>query len=157
MDWVVSFIHESVIASNCQLLSELPHKITSAASVTSILHLMDSSKVCLGNSDPLFLKNWQERSLNLHNSRGNRLIITKYLFTMYKIIAKPRTAFLDDVSVTGVTTIRHANCHFLVNSTSTASRCTQCTQYRPTLVAEKHRSLKGSANPSSPFSHVNYR
>ena len=64
--WAVSFIHRSIDSSNCSLLSVLPPTVSSVAFIRSFMSLMDSSKMCLGNSDPTFLANWQQRSLTLH-------------------------------------------------------------------------------------------
>lgn len=74
-------------------------------------------------------------------------------------VGKSRSAFLDDISLTTGATIRHTNCQFLIVANKT-TRCTACTQYRPTLVVQRQRSLQAVANGSThtgPSSHVNLR
>lgn len=68
--WAVSFIHKHTNPDNCMLLSKLPSTLSSVHSISSTLSLIDSCKVCPGNSDSTFLESWQQRSLTLHNSSG---------------------------------------------------------------------------------------
>ena len=46
MNWYVSFANCMLNASNCQLFTDCPAIITSAASVMDMLSLVDSSKLC---------------------------------------------------------------------------------------------------------------
>ena len=70
MKWVISFVHQAINPDNCSLLGALPPMLTSVTSVANAISLLNSSKICSGNSDSDFLKNWQQRSLTLHNSNG---------------------------------------------------------------------------------------
>ena len=68
--WVVSFIHQAINPDGCVVLSRLPPTFLSADSIMHGLSLINSSKVCLGNSDQSFITSWKQRSLTLHNSTG---------------------------------------------------------------------------------------
>ena len=160
-EWVVSFIHQDIDPSNCPLLSNLPPTLPSVSSITNTLCLFNSSRVCVGT---LTRSSWQNGN-SVHSPFTTLAVISCRVIIMcydnfFPLGVVRRSAFLDDLSLADGPTIRHANCQFLMHSTSTTSRCTACTQYRPSLVVQKHRALQSSScssDQTSPSSHVNYR
>ena len=71
--WVVSFIHSDINPDNCPVFDRLPPTLTSVSSIRHALSLIDSNKVCSGNSDLSFIASWNQRSLTLHNTSGNKI------------------------------------------------------------------------------------
>lgn len=72
LDWEISFVHSMLIPQNCPLLEEFPVTILNVSCLNDIFTLIDSSNVCVGNSDIDLLEMWQERSLTLHRCNGNK-------------------------------------------------------------------------------------
>ena len=65
--------------------------------------------------------------------------------------------FIDDISVS---TIRHDNCHFLIEGTRKAERCSACATHRRTLLVQLQRSqdaMLKEASHTAAASHVNNR
>ena len=70
LQWSLSLTNKQLDPSLCPLLSGMPPALTSATIVCSLLRLLNSTKICVGNPDTQFLNIWKQRSLTLHGSSG---------------------------------------------------------------------------------------
>lgn len=104
LGWSVFYSGKELTQTSCLLLAALPHELTSAAAVCHLMSVLDSAKVCAGNSDEKFLKLWHHRALTLHGSQN------------------PIPGVLDR-SVPSVSTVQSASCQLLLPGDSIAMRC----------------------------------
>jgi hypothetical protein len=70
LQWSLSLTNKQLDPGLCPLLSGVPLTLTSAATVCSVLRILNSTKMCIGNPDKQFLDIWKQRSLTLHGSLG---------------------------------------------------------------------------------------
>ena len=68
LEWTLFIFGKELCPQSCPLLRELPLQLTSVAAVGDMMRLLDSTKLCVGNSDEKFLELWHHRSLTLHGS-----------------------------------------------------------------------------------------
>lgn len=73
LGWTVFYSDKELTSASSPLLTELPHKLVSVTAVYSLMSLLDSARVCVGNSDDKFLKLWHHRALTLHGSQSELL------------------------------------------------------------------------------------
>lgn len=75
--WAVIFSGKELTPTNCPLLGEMSHKLTSVTAVFHLISRLNAAKVCAGNPDEKFHKLWHHRALTLHGSHSkyNKLLV----------------------------------------------------------------------------------
>ena len=68
LKWAVVFSGKELTLTNCPLLCEMPHELTSVNAVLGVISLLNTTKLCAGNPDEKFHKLWHHRTLTLHGS-----------------------------------------------------------------------------------------
>ena len=70
LQWSLSLTNKQLDPGLCPLLSGVLSALTSATAVCSLLRLLNSTRICVGNPDTQFLDIWKQCSLTLHGSSG---------------------------------------------------------------------------------------
>ena len=68
LKWTLHFLKQELTPSRCPLLRELPVKLTNVTAVVHMMTLLDSAKLCAGNSKEKFFGLWRHQALTLHGS-----------------------------------------------------------------------------------------
>ena len=68
LEWILHFLKQELTPSKCPLLRELPMKLTNVTAVVRMMALIDSAKLCAGNSEEKFFGLWHHQALTLHGS-----------------------------------------------------------------------------------------
>ena len=71
LNWSLLLFTLPLEPASCPLLQAIPTTLKSAAAVCSLMRLINSTKICIGNPDKNFLDQWRQRSLSLHGTCGN--------------------------------------------------------------------------------------
>ena len=92
LQWLLSSTNKQLDPGLCPLLSGVPSALTSATAVCSLLRLLNSTKICVGNPDTQFLDIWKQRSLTLHGSSGksSHALDTITQLTLLNFVQDPR-------------------------------------------------------------------
>ena len=117
----------------CPLLSGVPSALTSAAAVCSLLRLLNSTKICIGNPDTQFLDIWKQRSLTLHGSSGksSHALHTITQLTLLNFVQDLRVHSLmtSPYNVAQLSGIRHVKCQLLLCDENQAVLFSECVTY----------------------------
>ena len=92
LQWSLSLTNKQLDPGLCPVLSGVPSALTSATAVCSLLRLLNSTKICVGNPDTQFLDIWKQRSLTLHGSSGksSHALHTITQLTLLNFVQDPR-------------------------------------------------------------------
>lgn len=122
-EWTLSFMNHQLTPTMCPVLSQVPSKIASISSVHSMISLLESVKVCTGNTETRFIELWQHRSLTLHGSLGKYCSqsIGACAYDDMSLVSGPLSGQLDDISARGVSILRHTDCQSLLPDASRAT------------------------------------
>ena len=141
--------------SKCPLLTQIPPTLTSVAVVWHVVDTLNFTKVCAGNPEDKLLDVVRHRSQTLHGCSSKLAVYSMYHSSLLSLSLTGSQ--VDQVSIAGVTTVRHSGCRMLLARTCAAVRCASCVSLRETLMKQVRRQQKNMHNEVGPSSHVNYR
>ena len=75
LEWMLHFLKQELTPSRCPLLREVPMKLTNVTAVVRMMALLDSAKLCVGNSEEKFFRLWRHRALTLHGSASMEVVL----------------------------------------------------------------------------------
>eukprot|EP00731_Ephydatia_muelleri_P009301 Em0004g1639a len=137
LQWSLSIQNKVISLDACTLLSCFSGVVNSVSKLRSILEVLDTTTVCMGNPDQDLVHQWHRNASSLHSFSGNKV------------------GCLDDSIAFTSPTIRHKQCQILLPTDHQRSRCTTCSTYRCTLMAQN--SVQNGLHYAKHMSHINYR
>ena len=139
------YVKDTLVEKNNHTLKHLPEQIVDFGMVKEITTILNSSSVCAGKCDEIFVA--------LVKSRGGKM-----LDKAGKIVAYIDTALAPLCQDCLVSTVRTIGCELLCAKKQPNSRCLSCSKYRNQLRLLKSREYHGNKDSKcAESSHTNYR
>ena len=140
LTWQVHIHGHTITPTARSPLSSVPEKL-STVSVTALLELLDTGRVCPGHPD--------EQYEDLAKEKKGR-----FLSPQGELVAFEDGGFMVELNGKKYTrTIRTSHCDILIHG----EKCESCSQFRPTLRAMHSRWLKKPQSPRIPKKFANNR